>query len=66
MVTALEPGPGPSARLIRAVLVRGTGRRSAAMVEAFAHGATDFMTEPFGLSQFRARVCSWLMRSSDG
>lgn len=34
--------------------------------EGFAHGATDFMTKPFAMSQFRARVRSWLTRAPAG
>jgi putative two-component system response regulator len=34
------------------------------MAAGFAHGATDFMTKPFAMSQFRARVRSWLTRAA--
>ena len=34
------------------------------IAEGFAHGATDFMTKPFAMSQFRARVRSWLTRAA--
>jgi len=36
------------------------------IAEGFAHGATDFMTKPFAMSQFRARVRSWLTRAATG
>ena len=32
----------------------------------FAEGATDYMTKPFAVAQFRARVRSWLTRTTGG
>jgi DNA-binding response OmpR family regulator len=34
------------------------------MLDGFAEGVTDFMTKPFAVSQFRARVRSWLTRAA--
>ena len=33
------------------------------MAEGFAQGATDYLTKPFAIAQFRARVRSWLTRT---
>jgi CheY-like chemotaxis protein/phosphoribosyl 1,2-cyclic phosphodiesterase len=35
-----------------------------ALMLGFAEGATDYMTKPFAVAQFRARVRSWLTRST--
>jgi CheY-like chemotaxis protein len=34
------------------------------LAEGFAEGATDYMTKPFAVAQFRARVRSWLTRTA--
>jgi CheY-like chemotaxis protein/phosphoribosyl 1,2-cyclic phosphodiesterase len=35
-----------------------------AVVMGFAEGATDYMTKPFAVAQFRARVRTWLTRTA--
>jgi CheY-like chemotaxis protein/phosphoribosyl 1,2-cyclic phosphodiesterase len=35
------------------------------MLLGFAEGATDYLTKPFAVAQFRARVRSWLTRSAE-
>ena len=34
------------------------------VAEGFAEGATDYLTKPFAVAQFRARVRSWLTRTA--
>jgi CheY-like chemotaxis protein/phosphoribosyl 1,2-cyclic phosphodiesterase len=34
------------------------------LAEGFAEGATDYLTKPFAVAQFRARVRSWLTRTA--
>jgi CheY-like chemotaxis protein/phosphoribosyl 1,2-cyclic phosphodiesterase len=52
-------------RLARVPIVMLTARSDEQDVMAgFAEGVTDYMTKPFALSQFRARVRSWLTRAA--
>ena len=44
------------------MLTARTGEES--MAEGFAEGATDYLTKPFAVAQFRARVRSWLTRTA--
>jgi DNA-binding response OmpR family regulator len=34
------------------------------LLMGFAEGATDYLTKPFAVAQFRARVRSWLTRAA--
>ena len=49
-----------------AVIVLSGSGGEATKVEAFAAGADDYVTKPFGLDEFRARVQAVLRRSQHG
>ena len=58
---ALRADADPKLRDLPVVLL--TGRTSSEETEAaFAAGATDYLTKPFGMAHVRARVHEWLLR----
>jgi DNA-binding response OmpR family regulator len=53
-------------RLATIPIVMLTAQSDRERVEAsFAEGATDYIVKPFAVSQLRARVRTWLMRSTE-
>jgi DNA-binding response OmpR family regulator len=52
-------------RLAAVPIVMLTARSSEEqLLMGFAEGATDYLTKPFAVAQFRARVRSWLTRTA--
>jgi CheY-like chemotaxis protein len=61
---ALRAGPDPRLCDVPIVMLTGVMLHEAALVEAFAAGATDYLTKPVKPTLVRARVRAWLQRTS--
>jgi two-component system phosphate regulon response regulator PhoB len=61
---ALRAEPDPHLCDIPIVMLTGVMLQEADLVEAFAAGATDYLTKPVKPTLVRARVRAWLQRTS--
>jgi DNA-binding response OmpR family regulator len=61
---ALRAAPDPHLCDIPIVMLTGVMLQEANLVEAFAAGATDYLTKPVKPTLVRARVRAWLQRTS--
>ena len=53
----------PRLKTVPIIMLTARSGEEAVML-GFAEGATDYMTKPFAVAQFRARVRSWLTRAA--
>jgi DNA-binding response OmpR family regulator len=61
---ALRAEPDPRLSDVPIVMLTGVRLHEADLVEAFAAGATDYLTKPVKPTLVRSRVRAWLQRTS--
>ena len=61
---ALRAAPDPRLCEVPIVMLTGVKLQEVDLVEAFAAGATDYLTKSVKLTLIRSRVRAWLQRTS--